>query len=366
MGDPAFRVIGSTDKRSDQEREALLAEPGFGQVFTDHMVTINWNKDIGWHDAQLRPQAPFSIHPATVVLHYGQEIFEGMKAYRRDDGSVNLFRPDDNARRFNASATRMKLPELPEALFLESIYRLIDMDRDWVPQGECSLYVRPFMFANDITLGVQPPDSCIFCVIASPAGAYYSASEPLSVWVTNRYARAADGGTGAAKCGGNYAGGLIAQAEAYERGCDQVIFLDAAEHRWIEELGNMNVFFVMDDGLIITPSLGTILPGVTRLSIIDLARSEGHQVTETRYSFDEWAADAATGRLREVFACGTAATVVGVSEVRSENHQFTISDGQTGPVTKKLRSRLLDIQRGHSEDPFGWCKTVPTQAREVA
>lgn len=362
MSDLSIEVTPNANKRSDAERSALIADAGFGRIFTDHMVTINWSRDIGWHDWKLRAREPFSIDPASVVLHYAQEVFEGMKAYKRDDGEIALFRPQDNARRLNLSASRLAMPDLPPSLFVESVERLIDMDREWVPGGEGALYLRPFMFADDVFLGVQAADRYIFCVIASPVGAYFKGGmKPLSLWISDRFTRAASGGTGSAKCGGNYAASLVAQAEASAQGCDQVVFLDAIEHRWIEELGGMNIFFVMDDGSIRTPELGTILAGITRASVIDLARSDGHEVLEQRYSIDQWASDAASGRLREVFVCGTAATVVGVGDVRSTAGQFTIADGKSGPVTEKLRSRLTAIQRGRAADPFGWCSTVPAR-----
>jgi branched-chain amino acid aminotransferase len=360
MSDLHFDVTVATDRCSPDERARLLRDPGFGKVFTDHMVTIRWSEARGWYDARLCPRAAFTVDPACVVFHYGQEVFEGLKAYRAPDGEVLLFRPEENARRLNASMSRLAMPALPEALFLESLHRLIDIDRDWVPEGEDSLYIRPFVFADDISLGVQPATSCVFCVIASPVGAYFKGDRrALSIWVSDDYIRAAPGGTGAAKCGGNYAGSLIAQAQASAHGCDQVLFLDALEHRWVEELANMNVFFVMEDGSIVTPALGTILPGVTRSSVIDLARSAGHDVIERPYGMDEWTSDAASGRLREVFACGTAAVVVSIGHVRSAAQDFRIADGEPGPVTEMLRSRLVGIQRGQTPDPFGWSCKVP-------
>lgn len=356
---PVFTITPSGSPCPDEERIAALADPGFGRVFTDHMVTIEWSRDAGWHDPQVRAREPFPIDPASSILHFGQEIFEGLKAYQRDDGAVTLFRLDENARRFNASARRLAMPELPEDLFRQSIEHLISMDRRWMPEGEGTLYIRPFMFANDVCLVVQPARHYVFCVIAWPAGPYFKGgAKPLSLWVSEHYSRAAPGGTGAAKCGGNYAGSFIAQAQAIEQGCDQVVFLDAAEHRWVEELGGMNIFFVMDDVLIRTPSLGTILAGVTRSAVIDLARSQGHRVVEEPYAFDQWIADAASGRLREVFVCGTAVTVLGVGTVRFDGGEFSIGDGRTGPTTERLRSQLVDIQRGRTFDPFGWCATV--------
>ena len=290
------------------ERAAKLSDPGFGRVFTDHMVTIRWTQERGWCDAEVRPREPFQLDPASAVLHYAQEIFEGLKAYRTKEGVV-LFRPERNARRFQDLAERLAMPILPENLFLKAIEELVKIDAAWIPGGEGSLYLRPFMFANEAFLGVRPSAEYLFVVIASPVGAYFKGGKKaVSVWLSDNYTRAAPGGTGAAKCGGNYASSLIAQAEATQHGCDQVIFLDAAEHRWFEELGGMNIFFVFEDGSMLTPPLGgTILPGITRDSILTLARREGRSVREERYSYEQCAADLAIGKLREVFACGTAA-----------------------------------------------------------
>lgn len=268
-------------------RAALLEDPGFGKVFTDHMVTVRWTAAHGWHDAQVGPRGPFALDPAAAVLHYAQEIFEGLKAYKTADGAVVLFRPDENARRFARSAERMAMPVLPDPLFLAAVEALIQADRDWIPEGEGSLYLRPFMFATEAFLGVRPASEYMFCVIASPVGDYFKGgAKPIKVWVPDTFSRAAPGGTGAAKCGGNYAASLLAQAEAIKQGCDQVAFLDAAEHRWIEELGGMNAFFVLADGSLITPPLdGAILAGITRDSIITLARDMGLQVREAPYAF---------------------------------------------------------------------------------
>lgn len=354
-----FTVTRSASPLSDARREAMLTNPGFGRVFTDHMVTIEWTGDRGWHDARVRPREPFTIDPASAVLHYAQEIFEGMKAYRRKDGAVMLFRPDRNAARFNMSARRMAMPEIPEELFLEAIEQIASIDRNWIPHDGGSLYLRPFMFANDVFLGVRPAGRYVFCVIASPATAYFKGGDTaLTLWVSDEYCRAAPGGTGAAKCGGNYAASLAAQAEAVENGCDQVVFLDAAERKWVEELGGMNIFFVMRNGKVITPPLGTILPGITRASIIDLARSAGHEVVETPYGIDDWRQDAASGALEEVFVCGTAATVVSVGQVRSRTGNFSIGQGKGGPLSMRLRDALLQIQQGEGADPFNWCRPV--------
>ncbi|MBF6601745.1 MAG: branched-chain amino acid aminotransferase [Sphingorhabdus sp.] len=344
-----------------EERTRVLMDPGFGKLFTDHMVTIRYSEDKGWHDARVQARAPIPMDPASSVLHYAQEIFEGMKAYRLADGTTALFRPEQNARRFNASARRMAMPELPEEVFLKSVESLVEIDRDWLPSVEGgSLYLRPFMFASEVFLGVRPAKEYLYMVIASPVGAYFKAgASAITIWVSEHYSRAAPGGTGAAKCGGNYAASLVAQAEAIEQDCDQVVFLDAAEHRWVEELGGMNLFFVMDDGRLITPPLtGTILPGITRESIIALAREEGLEVSEEPYSIEQWRDDAASGKLRETFACGTAAVVTAVGTVRSSNGDFTIGSGGPGQLTEKLRMRLVDIQRGLAEDEHGWVKRL--------
>ena len=338
-------------------RDQAIADPGFGKVFTDHMVSIDWVEGKGWHNPVIGPRQPISLDPAASVLHYAQEIFEGLKAYRLADGAMALFRPEENARRFNASARRLAMPKLPEDAFVEAVRQLALADRDWFPRVDGgSLYMRPFMFANEAFLGVRPAKSYKFLVICSPAGNYFKSGAPaVSIWVSRDYTRAAPGGTGAAKCGGNYAASLVPQAEAIERGHDQVVFLDAAEKKWIEELGGMNLFFVFDDGSMITPPLGgTILPGITRDSLLTLAREEGLAVREERYSLDQWRADARSGRLVEAFACGTAAVVTPVGRVAGHDGEFTIGGGGPGQMTTRLRDRLVAIQRGAAEDPQGW------------
>ena len=339
------------------ERAALIADPGFGRVFTDHMVTIRYTEGRGWHDARVHPRRPLQMDPASAVLHYAQEIFEGLKAYRTPDGGASLFRPDANARRFRESAERMAMAPLPDDLFLESCRQLVRIDRDWIPAGDgASLYLRPFMIASSVFLGVKPADEYLYMVIASSVGAYFKGGAPsVTLWVSERYNRAGPGGTGAAKCGGNYAASLLPQKEAIAEGCDQVIFLDTVEHRWIEELGGMNVFFVMDDGSVVTPPLGgTILPGITRNALLTLMQDEGIAVREEPYSIDQWQADAASGRLRESFACGTAAVVTPIGRVRGRNLDFTIGNGGPGILTEQLRSRLVNIQRGLAPDPHHW------------
>ena len=338
-------------------RDQAIADPGFGKVFTDHMVSIDWREGDGWHNARLGPREPISLDPAAAVLHYAQEIFEGLKAYRLADGSMALFRPEENARRFNASARRLAMPELPEDAFIEAVRQAVLADAEWFPKVEGgSLYIRPFMFANEAFLGVRPAKQYKFLVILSPAGNYFKSGAPaVSIWVSGDYTRAAPGGTGAAKCGGNYAASLVPQAEAIAEGHDQVVFLDAAEHKWIEELGGMNLFFVFDDGSLITPPLsGTILPGITRDSILTLAREAGLQVREERYSLDQWREDAASGRLTETFACGTAAVVTPVARVAGRDGEFTIGSGGPGQLTSSLREKLVSIQRGTHPDRHGW------------
>ena len=345
---------------SAEARAAVLANPGFGTSFSDHMVSIDWDEARGWHDATVGPLQPIPLHPAASVLHYAQEIFEGLKAYRQPDGGIALFRPEANAARFNASARRLAMPELPEALFLEAVEQLVRTDREWLPAVEGgSLYLRPFMIATETFLGVRPAKQYKFLVIASPAGNYFKSGAPaVSIWVS-QYTRAAPGGTGEAKCGGNYAASLVPQAEAMARGHDQVVFLDAAEHKWIEELGGMNVYFVFDDGSLVTPPLGgTILPGITRDSLLALARDEGLTVREERYSIDQWRADAASGKLVEAFACGTAAVVTPIGKVCGHDGDFTVGSGGPGQLTGKLKARLTAIQRGEAPDPHGWVVRV--------
>jgi branched-chain amino acid aminotransferase len=347
---------------ADAERAALLANPGFGRVFTDHMVIVRYSEGRGWHSASVEPRAPIALDPAAAVFHYAQEIFEGLKAYRTADGGAAMFRPDANARRFKASAERMAMAPVPESLFLEAVSELVKTDRQWIPTAEGgSLYLRPFMIANEVFLGVKPSSEYMFMVIASSVGAYFKGGrEAVQVWVSQDYTRAAPGGTGAAKCGGNYAASLLAQSEAIRHDCDQVVFLDAVERKWIEELGGMNVFFVFEDGSLQTPPLnGSILPGITRDSIITLAREGGLTVREQPYSIDQWRDDARSGRLTEAFACGTAAVVTPIGEIRYPDGGFTIGNGSSaGQTTTRLKTALVDIQRGAAPDPHGWVYKV--------
>jgi len=356
-----FRFEQSPEPVPAEERAARLVSPGFGRVFTDHMALVRWSEEKGWHDAQVTSRKPFTFDPATAVLHYAQEIFEGLKAYRLDDGGTALFRPDANARRFRDSARRLAMPELPEELFLGSVEALVRADRDWVPDDpDGALYLRPFQFASESFLGVKPASEYVYAVIASSVGAYFRGGLPcVSLWVSQDHARSGPGGTGAAKCGGNYAASLAAQKEAIARGCDQVVFLDASERRWVEELGGMNLFFVFDDGSIATPPLnGSILPGVTRDSLLAIARDMGMAVREEPYAVDAWRADAASGRLAETFACGTAAVVTPVGRVSDPSGSWTMGTGDPGSVTLRLREALVAIQRGRAPDPHGWMRSL--------
>ncbi|MBX3564007.1 MAG: branched-chain amino acid aminotransferase [Sphingomonas sp.] len=351
-----FEFEAHANPVSDTNRAEALANPGFGQILADHMVQIRYSEERGWHDARVRPYGPLSIDPACAVLHYAQEIFEGLKAYRLPDGGAALFRPEANAKRFNESAARMAMPEMPEALFLASLREIVRTERNWIPDIEGgSLYLRPFMFASQNYIGVRPASEFIYLVIASPAGSYFKGAESVTLWTSEHYTRAAPGGTGAAKCGGNYASSLVAQQEAIREGCHQVVFLDAVERRWVEELGGMNIMFVFEDGSIQTPPLGgTILPGITRDSLLTLARDAGMTVREERYGIDQWKADAQSGRLREAFACGTAAVVTSIGKVRGRDFEFTIGNQGPGLVAQKLKSDLVAIQRGRAPDPHGW------------
>ena len=360
-------AVHLSDAPASAERRAeVLAAPGFGKWFTDHMVTAQYSVQLGWHDAQLVPYGPISLDPSTSVLHYGQAIFEGFKAYMQPDGSLATFRPEANSARFNRSATRLAMPHIPEELFVGAADLLIATDREWVPTqvGE-ALYLRPLMFATDPFLGVRPSLTYTFLLFASPAGAYFTGGvTPVSVWLGREYVRAAPGGTGEAKCAGNYAASLIAQAEAYAQGCDQVVWLDAAEHRYVEEMGGMNLYFVIEENghqQLVTPALtGSLLAGVTRSSLLALAERAGLEPVERLITTEEWEQRAADGTLTEVFACGTAAVVTPVGTVKHSMGEFTVGDGEPGKITMTLREMLLAIQHGQEPDTFGWMHPVPT------
>lgn len=342
---------------SDGALAEIMTNPGFGAHFTDHMVLINWDEGQGWHDARIVPTAPLPLHPSAAVLHYGQEIFEGMKAYRWDDGSLHFFRPQMNAARFNRSADRLDMPALPEELFLGALHQLVELDARWVPgnANEENLYIRPFMVANENLIGVRPSKSYIFCILLTPAGAYYN--EPLNLWLTPNYTRTSFGGTGKAKCGGNYAASLAAADEAAEHGCGQVLWLDGAERRWLEECGTMNIMFVTSDGELVTPQSPNILEGVTRDSILKMAEDHGLRAVERPIDVEELHTRLTDGTICESFACGTAAVITPIVGYKAPDWELPVGDGQVGPKTQELREGLLGIQYGRREDTRGW--TIP-------
>lgn len=360
MSNLPFEIRPTSTPTPPPEREKKLLSPGFGSIFSDHMVTLRYDTQRGWHDAVVGAYSPLSLAPSTSVLHYGQAIFEGLKAFRRKDGHIAAFRPRDHAARFMRSAQRMAMPPLPEELFMEALTQLVRIDCDWVPRQEGhSYYVRPTMIATDTYLGVRPSQTYLFMVFGSPAENYFArGAAPVNVWVSRDLVRAAPGGTGAAKVAGNYAASLLAQREALSHQCEQVVWLDAVERRYVEELGGMNLFFVVREGdkqKLVTPGLGdTVLAGVTRASIIQLARDAGYEVEERRWSLAEWLDGIQTGRLAEAFACGTAAVITPIGKVRSSDGEWTVHETGLGPLAAALRKRLVGIQVGTEPDPYGW------------
>ena len=351
----------SASPTDDVRLAEILSNPGFGTHFSDHMLTVEWTPDRGWHAARITPYGPITLDPAAAVLHYAQETFEGMKAYRHDDDSLWLFRPEANAERMKRSSHRLALPVLEVADFVQAVEELVRVDARWVPGnadgGEKSLYLRPFMFASEKFLGVRPAQHVTFMVISSPAGAYFKGGvKPVTLWLTEEYTRAGRGGMGAAKTGGNYASSLVAQQEATANGCDQVVFLDAQEGKYVEELGGMNMYFVYDDGSIVTPETGTILEGITRASIIELAGKMGHQVTERKFGIDEWREGVTSGRITEIFACGTAAVVTPVGSLKWDGGEVPAPASQD--LTMRIRQALVDVQLGRAEDTFGWMRRI--------
>ncbi len=357
----AFRVVPNPAPATREERADRIANPRFGLVFTDHMARMTWTADEGWGDPRIEPYGPIPLDPAASVLHYAQEIFEGLKAYRWADGSIRTFRPEENAKRLQRSAWRMALPELPVEDFMASIYSLVELDKDWVPTAEgASLYLRPFLIGTDVFLGLRAPKKVDYLLIASPSGPYFAGGvKPVSIWVEKDFFRAGPGGTGAAKCGGNYAASLRPQIAAGERGYDQVLYLDAATGSVLEELGGMNVFVVTRDGTVLTPVLnGNILEGITRSSVIELLDEDGHKTVERNITLKELREGIESGEIAEVFACGTAAVVTPVGRMGGEGFELTVGDGQPGPVTMAVRQRLTDIQYGRAEDTHGWMQRL--------
>ena len=361
---PSLDIRPSTHPASAEERARKMANPGFGRVFTDHMVVIPYREGEGWGRGELKAYGPIAMDPASSVLHYGQAIFEGFKAYHQQDGSVSSFRPEANARRFQTSARRLAMPELPEELFLEAAQALIRQDRAWIPSaiGE-SLYLRPLMIATDALLGVRPSSEYLFLLIASPSGAYFAQGvKPVTVWISEDYVRAAPGGTGFAKCAGNYAASLVAQRQAKGEGCDQVVWLDAIHRQFVEEMGGMNIFFVYQENgetVVVTPELtGTLLPGVTRDSLLQLAKDQGWRAEERKISTQEWDAALKEGRMTEAFACGTAAVITPIGRVKSAKGDWLVNGGETGPVAARLREVLLNLQHGVAPDTHGWMTRI--------
>jgi branched-chain amino acid aminotransferase len=340
--------------KSDTDREAILADPGFGNHFTDHMVDLCWSVKGGWHRPRISPYGPIQLEPSAAVLHYGQEIFEGLKAYRHADGSIWTFRPYENAARMQRSAARLALPELPSEYFIDSLKQLIALDGAWVPAApETSLYLRPFMFAKEAFLGVRPAHKVAYYLIASPAGAYFHGGvQPVSIWLSTKYARAGKGGTGAAKTGGNYASSLLPQAEAAEHGCQQVLFLD--QGIYLEELGGMNVVLVYRDGTLVTPESDSILEGITRDSVLQLARDRGHEVQSRKVTLDEWREGAASGDIVGAFACGTAAVITPIGRLLAEDFEIVHNGAAASELALSLREELTGIQYGRVADRHGW------------
>ncbi|CAM3040662.1 branched-chain amino acid aminotransferase [Janthinobacterium lividum] len=360
---PNLVVTPSAHPLSDAERAARMVNPAFGRIFTDHMVVIPY-RDGKWQQGELKAYGPLTLDPSASSLHYGQAIFEGYKAFAQPDGSIKTFRPEQNAERFNRSAARLAMPAIPVELFLEAGDALISQDRNWVPKntGE-SLYMRPLMIATDPYLGVRPSEEYLFVLFASPAGAYFPKGvKPVTVWISEDFVRAAPGGTGEAKCAGNYAASLMAQSQAQEKGCDQVVWLDAVHREFIEEMGGMNLFFVYKDGekvTVVTPELtGTLLPGITRRSLLEMAKDLGYVTEERKLSVQQWRDDIASGRMTEVFACGTAAVITPVGVAKANGFEMTINNNENGAVTLALREALLGLQHGTAADTHGWMHKV--------
>ena len=360
-----MKVINNPNKSplANVERDQRVSEPGFGKYYTDNMVIAQWSEADGWQDAELKAYGPLTLDPATMVFHYGQEVFEGMKAYSQPDGGISLFRPEANAKRFAKSAARIALPEMPVDFFVKTVEELVKQEKDWVPKkiGE-SLYLRPFLIATEVGLGVRPSNHATYVLIATPAAAYFNAAKAVTVWISTEYVRAALGGTGEAKCGGNYAASLLAQKQAAQQGCDQVAYIDAVERKWVEEMGGMNLYFIKGSGknaTIMTPKLtGTLLPGITRDSILTLAKDLGYKTEESMISIDQWRDGVKSGEITEIFACGTAAVISAVGAAKSAQGTWQTSDGKPGAITNEIRAALLAIQHGTAADKHGWNKRV--------
>ncbi len=352
-----IKITKTTCPKEKPQDESKL---GFGKIFTDHMFIMNYTEGQGWHDARIVPYENISLSPAAMVFHYGQEMFEGLKAYRGANGEPRLFRPDMNAKRTNATNERLCIPQLPEEDFVEAVKALVKVDADWIPKAAgTSLYIRPFIIATDDFLGVAPSKTYMFIVILSPSGAYYASGlAPVGIWIEDDYVRAVRGGIGFAKTGGNYAASLAAQVKAHDGGYSQVLWLDGVERKYIEEVGAMNIFFKID-GKVVTPALsGSILPGITRNSVITLCKSWGYEVEERKISVDELIEAQNTGKLEEVFGTGTAAVISPVGTLRYKDDVMTIGDGSIGELSQKLYDTVTGIQNGTVADEFGWTVLV--------
>ena len=352
--------VDSSFEPDPKRRENTLKQDlGFGRYFTDRMFTAHHEDGRGWHDATIGPLTDLQLHPAAAVFHYGQAIFEGQKAYRRMDGEIALFRPEQNAQRFRLSAERMVMPPVPEELYLEAVETLVDLERNWVPGGEMqSLYIRPYMIATEPLQGVRAANKYLFAIILSPVGAYYASGfKPVDILVSERYVRAAEGGTGEAKTAGNYGASLIAAQEAREEKCAQVLWLDAKERRYVEEIGAMNVMFVIDGSLITPPLTGTILPGVTRSCILEIARDKKIPVAERRLTIDELTEAIGGGRCQESFGCGTAAVITAIRSFRYRGKEYRVRD-EPGPISQMMLKTITNIQWGRASDPYGWAHVV--------
>ncbi len=333
---------------------------GFGQFFTDHMFMMDWSAEKGWYDARIVPFGPIALHPASTVLHYGSEIFEGLKAYRRADGKVQLFRPIENIRRMNNSAERLCLPQIPEEDMMQALTALVSLEQDWTPSAPgTSLYLRPFLYGNDETLGVHAVHNATFAIIASPVGSYYKEGiNPVKIMIEDEDVRAVRGGTGYAKCGGNYAASNRAGERAAQKGYSQVLWLDGVERKYIEEVGAMNVMFKIGDE-IVTPMLsGSILPGITRKSCIEVLKQKGYNVSERLLSIDELEAAMESGKLEEAWGCGTAAVISPIGEFCYKGVKYAVNNGEIGKVSQELYDTLTGIQWGKIEDSFGWTQIV--------
>lgn len=347
-----FTFEKTTTPKQKPDPDSLV----FGQTFTDHMFIMDYHEGQGWHDGRIVPYAPLCLDPASVVFHYGQEMFEGLKAYKTDQGKIQLFRPEMNARRTNRTNDRLCMPRIDEDLYVDTIKQLVAVDADWIPEKEgTALYIRPFIIGTEPCLGVRASKSYMFIVILSPVGPYYTGGlAPTKLYVEDQFVRAAKGGTGEAKCGGNYASGLKAQALALEKGFEQILWLDGNERKYVEEIGTSNAFFIIDDEVITAPLDGTILPGITRDSVIHLLKDKGIKISERKITIDQIFNAAKSGRLTEVFASGTAAVISPVGELSYKGEEIVIHGGEIGPVAQMLYDTLYGIQTGHHADPYGW------------